>query len=200
MISYFNKLKKDVLDSIYINKLFLVFLLIAFILGVILAFICFFNFKNVITIKNLTDKLLLNYFKCNYSLFKFFILKLLLISSLIVFVIIICANKISKYLMCFISLYYSYCLIFNLCVISLIFGFFGFIFALTIVFLLGLIYFLLVIVLMLLCLNKNNYCCNYFFNLRNILNYILIIYGLIFIILILEIIFIPLMSNTFIII
>ena len=199
MNTFFYKLKREFKNHVKENKLFLVFLFSFFILGIVISIICYIKFRDVITIKNLTDKFLIDFLKGQKSIFGYCFLKLLKFLLIYFLVILLCYNNYSCYLICLYVLYFSYSLIFNLCLITLCFGFFGFIYGLLFILIFGLIYLILIGCLSLLCKNCRNYRTYFATICENYLG-ILIILGLTLILLILELIFIPMLTKTFIIV
>lgn len=201
MKNFLNKLKRDYLDCTNNNKIFLVFLLCFFVCGIVIAIICHFRFRDFLTLNNLTDKLLLNYIKKSSSLFSYFILKFFNLILISLILILICFNKYLSYLTCILMLYLGYCLTFNFCLIILLFGVFGFIYGLILLVIFGLIYSFILFSICLFCRNIH-FCHNtsYFKELKNLLPIFLTCLIIIFILLILEIILMPMLSNTFIIV
>lgn len=200
MNNFVYKLKREFKDCAKENKLFLVFLCSFFILGIVISIICYIKFRDVITIKNLTDKFLIDFLKGQKSIFSYCFLKFLKFLLIYFLVILLCYNNFSCYLICLYVLYFSYSLIFNLCLITLCFGFFGFIYGLFFILIFGLIYLILIISLSLFCKNYCKNCRGYFATICENYLGILIILGLTLILLILELIFVPILTKTFIIV
>lgn len=200
MNNFICKLKRDYKDCLVNNKLFLVFFISFFILGIIIAIICYIQFRDIITIKNLTDKFLIDFLKGQKSIFGYCFLKFLKFILIYFLVILLCYNNFSCYLICLYVLYFSYSLVFNLCLISLCFGFFGFIFGLLFILLFGLMYLMLICSLSLFCKSYCKNCRRYFDIFYDNCQGFLIILGITLILLILELIFIPMLTKTFIIV
>jgi len=202
MKNYFNKLKEFLFDGILNNKIFLVFLLCFFVIGLIVAVISFVSFKDYISLYNLSDKLLLNHILHNFSGFKYFILKLLVYILIFFVVLLLCSNNILKYFISLIILYLSYNLLFNFLLITYIFGLFGCIFAIVNILIIGLINIALIIIFALICLQaKFEYnCYNYFNSIYSILPVLLVIVAGFVVVLFLQALLIPILSNTFVII
>lgn len=200
MNNFFNKLKRDYYEALKCNKLFLVFLLSFFVLGIIIAIICFIRFNSYLTIGNLTDKLMLDYLKRSCGVFRFFILRFLFYLLLVAIIVLLCCNKYSCFVVCFLMLYLGYNIIFNLCLITLCFGFFGFLYGLIVVFVLGLIFAFVLFSISILCCNCLKSCYGYFKEIGNIYTLLLLAIGIIFVLLILQIILMSLLSSTFIIV
>lgn len=193
-----NDFKRNIFKSIKNNKIFFMFILSAFFIGVIIGVISLIAYKEIIVFKNLIDNPLYLYIKHDISLFSFFIRKLLLLLLIAVISFLLCLNKISKYLYLLISLYLGYLMIFNMGVIIICFGFFGFIFALINILLIGLLYFL---ILTLIVLNCNDCLCfnNVLMQCKNRLSVFLLLLVLLVIACVLEMLLVPLFSSTFII-
>ena len=105
MNNFFYKLKREFKNRVKENKLFLVFLFSFFILGIVISIICYIKFRDVITIKNLTDKFLIDFLKGQKSIFGYCFLKLLKFLLIYFLVILLCYNNYSCYLICLYVLY-----------------------------------------------------------------------------------------------
>lgn len=198
MNNFFKKLKEEFVRIYNSNKLFLVFLLISFLVGIIIAIINLISFKSIICLNNLIDVCLLGYFKKNISLFGFFVQKYFLCLFILILVFLVCSNKYSIYLLCALTLYFAYLIVFNMGVIILCFGFFGVIFAIFNILLTKLCFLLLCLFFGLYL--KSNCGCNYFANAIKNYKFLLIICLILFVLVLLEMILLPLLSSTFIII
>lgn len=200
MNNFIYKLKRDFKDCVENNKLFLVFLLSFFILGTIIAIICYIKFRDVLTIKNLTDKIFIDFLKGQKSIFGYCFLKFFKFVIVYILVILLCFNNFSCYVICLYILYFSYGLTFNLCLITLCYGFFGFIYGLIFLLIFGLLFLLLIVSLSLFCKNYCKNCKGYFNIFYDNWQEFLIILGITLSLLILELIFVPMLTKTFIIV
>lgn len=198
MTNFFKKLKEEFIKIINCNKLFLVFLLIAFCLGLIIAIINLVSLKSVIIFNNLADVCLLRYLGKEISLFSFFLQRFFAYLLLFCFVILLCFNKFTSFLICFLTLYLTYLFVFDMGVVIICFGFFGIIFAIVNILIFNLCYLCLIFSLSLFC--KSCYGRNYFNNLCCQYQFILILLLVLTVLCLLEMILLPLLSSTFIIV
>ena len=198
MTNFFKKLKEEFIRITNSNKLFLVFLLISFVLGISIAIINLISFKNVICLKDLTDFCLSQYFANDISLFAFFLKRFFVCVLIFLFVILICFNKYTSFLLCLLTLYLAYMLVFNMGVVIVCFGFFGVIFAFINILMFSLLYLFIFLSLGLFCKCVN--CRNYFFNLCSCFQFPLFLMICLFILCLLEMLLLPFLSSTFIII
>jgi len=198
MLKVFNDFKKQVIDCIKNNSLFSVLIFSAFFIGVVIAVINLITFKEILSFKNLIDVPLYLYIKQDISLFSFFIRKFFLVLLLCIISFLLCTNKFTKYIYLFICVYLGYVIVFNMGIIIICFGFFGFVFAFLITLLLNALYFL---VLSLIVLNCNECLClnNYFINFKNRLPLFLILLGFVLLVALIEMLLTALLSSIFII-
>lgn len=198
MLKVINDFKSKIIEICKNNKLFLLEILLAFLMGVVIAIIYLINCKDFLTFKNLIDNTLFLYLKRNIGLFSFFIRKFFTFILFFLLIFFIFMNKFTKYLYLLVTLYLGYSIIFNMGIIILTFGFFGFIFAIIITLILGLAYFALFSIFAIDC--NNCLCSNFYLNgfKNDILNFFLITI-LVLILLIVEIILVSIFSSIFII-
>lgn len=198
MTNFFKKIKEELIRTINANKLFLIFLLVSFVFGLIIAIINLINLKNIIILKDLKDICLLGFLKNDCSLFGFFLKRFFLSILAIIFVVLICSNKYLSYLLFLLTLYFSYLIVFNMGVVIICFGFFGVIFAIINIFLISVCYLLIIIFsgLYFRCYCGKNYFVNIFSNYQ----LFLCILAFLLILCLLEMILLPFFSSTFVII
>lgn len=198
MTNFFKKIKEELIKTINANKIFLIFLLVSFVLGLIIAIINLVNLKNIIILKDLKDFCLLDFLKNDCSLFGFFLKRFFLSFLAIIFVILICFNKYTSYLLFLITLYFSYLIVFNMGVVIICFGFFGVIFAILNIFIISICYLFIIIFsgLYFKCYCGKNYFVNIFSNYQLLLIFI----TLLLVLCLIEMILLPFFSSTFVII
>lgn len=198
MTNFFKKLKEECARIFNSNKLFLVFLLISFLIGIVIAIINLISFKNIICLNNLIDLCLLGYFKKNINLFGFFLQRFFLCFFVLGLVIVVCCNKYSSYLLCALTLYMAYIIVFNMGVTILCFGFFGVIFSIFVIFLIKFSFLILCLFLGLYLQSscKTKYFSYVFSNYKFLLCFCFALFAVV----LLETILLPLLSSTFIII
>lgn len=199
MSIFLNEIKRKVLDCFKVNKVYFIFLISFFLLGVIIGLISVFTYFKILDINNLTDSCLLNYLKDKIGLFSFLIRRFFHIFLIFISIFIISFNKFTCFLNSVILLYLGYILIFNLSVIIICFGFFGVIYSLISILIIGLALNLLLIITMMIC--RDCCLCNFGFLNGCKDNFILflILLALILVLCILEILLLPFLSSTFIV-
>lgn len=198
MTNFFKKLKEECGNLLCGGKLFLVFLLIVFLLGLIIGIINVVNLRNYISCQNLLNKTMLCYLKHDISIFSFFFRRLLFVIIVYFCLILICFNKYTSFIFFLYVLYFSYALVFNMSVMIICFGFFGVIFSIVNILLLSLIQ-IFCYTWLVLCLQKFSGKC-YFQNLSCGYQMPLTILIFLLISVLLESLLLPIFSFTFIVV
>lgn len=199
MINFIRRVKDEVFSLIVENKIFLLFFLIPFVLGIVLAIIYLINFKEVLTIKNLIDTCLYKYLKCEISLFAYLIRRFLLFLLFFICIFAFHCNKFTQFLTFALVLYYSYFICFNMGIVIICFGFFGFLYALIMYLVLGILYLLLLLIMALFC-KQCKMSGNYLGSCKKGYPICCVLVGALLVLNIIEIILLPILSSTFIII
>lgn len=198
MTKFFQKLKNELIDCFCFNRFFLLFLLICFVFGIIIAIINLINLKEIIVLNNLSDCFLLDYLKNDIGLFAFFLKRFFLNLFIYLIIIVVCFNKYTSYILCFLMLYFGYIIVFNMGVFILCFGFFGLIFALINIFLIGICYIFLMIFLSFFC--KKSCGRNYFASVFSNYEGLCVLLLALLVLCLIEMILLPLLSSTFVVI